>query len=54
MVRAPKPVACGGMTETLLDEDDGVAMGAAAFLTGVRTAFVEQERECSAGPDAVR
>lgn len=55
MVRAPRPVATGGMTETRLDaDDDGVVVLPAVCLTGVRTALVEEDREWSVVPDAVR
>lgn len=42
IVRAPSPVACGGTTDTLLDEE---GLGALPPLTGVRAALVEDDRE---------
>ena len=44
IVRAPRPVACGGMADTRFVED-GVVAVSATFLIGVRTAFVEDDRE---------
>lgn len=54
MVRAPSPVACGGTTDILLDDEEGVVAPDVAFLTGVRVAFVEEEREWSTFPCAVK
>lgn len=45
MVRAPKPVACG-MVDIRLDDEEGVVfrkLAPAEFLTGVRTAFVDED-----------
>lgn len=44
MVRAPKPVACGGMTDARLEDDEGVATAPEVFFTGVRIALVEDDR----------
>ena len=54
MVRAPSPVACGGITDILLDKEEGVVAPHVAFLTGVRAALVEEDREWSVFPDAVK
>ena len=43
MVRAPSPVACGGTTEILLDDEEGL-VGCALLFTGVRAALVEEDR----------
>ena len=47
IVRAPRPVAWGGIMDTRLDDDeDGVEAAAGAwFFTGVRTALVDEDRE---------
>lgn len=54
IVRAPSPVACGGITEARLEADEGVATAPEGFLTGVRTALVELDRVWSMAPEAVR
>jgi hypothetical protein len=56
MVRAPSPVAWGGITEARLeDEEEGVVAAApAGFLIGVLTAMVEDDRVWSMAPDAVK
>jgi hypothetical protein len=53
IVRAPRPVACGGITDTLFADEAGVVALPAGFLIGVRTALVEHDREWSVNPDAV-
>lgn len=54
IVRAPRPVACGGMADTRFDDEVGVTARGAPGLDGVRTALVEEEREwSSAGPGAI-
>lgn len=45
MVRAPSPVACDGITDMRLDDEEGVPGAPEALRTGVRTALVEEERE---------
>lgn len=42
IVRAPSPVAWGGTTDILLDEG---GLAALPLLTGVRAAFVDDDRE---------
>lgn len=54
MVRAPSPVACGGTTDILLDDEEGVVAPDVAFLTGDRAALVEEDRAWSAFSDAVK
>lgn len=58
MVRAPKPVACGMTDIRLEDEQEDVGVVAVGFpvvfLTGVRTALVEDDRLWSEVPDAVK
>ena len=56
MVRAPKPVACGGTTDIRFEEEEEGVVGVAAetFFTGVRTALVEEERVWSTLPVAVK
>lgn len=54
MVRAPNPVACGGMTDARFEDEEGVAAGPEGFFTGVRTALVDDEREWSRAPVAVK
>ena len=54
IVRAPSPVACGGMAEARLEAEEGVATAAEEFLTGLRTALVEFDREWSMAPEGVR
>lgn len=53
-VRAPSPVACGGITEARLEAEEGVATALEGFLTGVRTALVEFDRVWSLAPTAVK
>lgn len=45
IVRAPKPVARGMVDMRLEDEEGVVTVDADVFLTGVRTALVEEDRE---------
>lgn len=45
IVRAPRPVACGGMTDTRFDDEVGVTARGGPDLAGVRTALVEEDRE---------
>lgn len=54
IVRAPSPVACGGITEARLEAEEGVATAAEEFLTGLRTALVEFDRVWSMFPEGVR
>lgn len=55
IVRAPKPVAWCGTTDIRLEDEEGVVtVELDVFLTGVRTALVEEEREWSVVPAAVR
>jgi hypothetical protein len=54
IVRAPSPVACGGITEARLEVEEGVATVLEGALTGVRTALVEFERVWSMAPEAVK
>lgn len=54
IVRAPKPVACGTTDIRLEDEEGVVTVELDVFLTGVRTALVEQARVWSVVAVAVR
>lgn len=54
MVRAPSPVACGGIAEILLDDEEGVVAPDVAFFTGVRAALVEEDRAWSGFSAAVK
>jgi hypothetical protein len=55
MVRAPSPVAWGGITEARFEDEEGVVAAApAGFLIGVLTALVEDDRVWSTAPDAVK
>lgn len=55
MVRAPSPVAWGGITEARLEAEEGVVAAApAGFLIGVLTVLVEDDRVWSTAPDAVK
>lgn len=42
IVRAPSPVACGGTTDILLEDEEGL-VGCSLFLPGERAALVEED-----------
>jgi len=54
IVRAPKPVAWGMVDMRLEDEEGVVTVVPDVFLTGVRTALVEEDREWSVVPVVVK
>lgn len=54
IVRAPSPVAWGGITEARLEAEEGVTAAPEVFLTGLRTALVEFDRVWSTRPDVVK